>query len=65
MPVAAAERATFVVPAAFVGTVLHVGRGRPYLAVLAFVVIAAVAPPLLWPAMTTDVVDDLRSYVGG
>lgn len=62
--VAIPTAAAFVVPAAAVGAVLHVLRGRPVVGGLVFVLIIAIAPLLLWPAMGTEVLDDLASYVG-
>ncbi|MBU1801862.1 MAG: hypothetical protein KKA97_06425 [Actinobacteria bacterium] len=53
--------AVFVVPAAVAAVVLHVVRGRPYVAAVVFLLIVVVAPALFWPSMTTDVIDDLGS----
>ncbi|GAA5143903.1 hypothetical protein GCM10023340_10400 [Nocardioides marinquilinus] len=53
--------ATFVVPAAFVGWVLHVVRGRPVVGALVFMVVVALAPLLFWTAMATDLMDDVGS----
>lgn len=53
--------AVFVVPAVVVGLVLHVLRGRPYLAALAFLVIVVVAPALFWPSIATEALDELTS----
>ncbi len=51
--------AAFVVPAAAVAAVLHVVRGRLFVAALVFLVIVVVAPALFWPSMMTDVMDEL------
>lgn len=49
--------AAFVVPAAVVGAVLHVVRGRVLVGGLVFAAIAVVAPALFWPSMVTDMLD--------
>ncbi|WP_340539568.1 hypothetical protein [Nocardioides sp. GXZ039] len=54
---------TFVIPAAVAAGVIHVVRGRPYLAALVFLLIVIAAPLLFWPSISTDVLDDLGSIL--
>ena len=52
----------FVVPGAVLGGgLLHVWKGRPWLGLLVFVVVVAVVPALLWPAMATGLFSDLTA----
>ena len=53
----------FVVPGAVAGAWLHVGKGRVWLGLLAFVVIVAVLPLLFWPSMLTGLFSEVTSDV--
>lgn len=50
---------TFLVPGVVLALWLHVVKGRTILAALAFVVIVAVLPRLFWPAMWTELGNEL------
>jgi hypothetical protein len=50
---------TFVVPAATLAAVLHAGKGRPWLGLATFALIAFLVPALFWPSMLTDTFSDI------
>ncbi len=52
----------FVAPAAAVGALLHVVKGRPWLGVVAFVVLVVALPILLVPALGTGAFSDLADW---
>lgn len=51
----------FEAPAALLALVLHVGKGRPWLALVVFSLLVIVLPPLLGPSLATGWWVDLRS----
>ena len=53
---------TFLVPAAVIAGYLHVIRGRPWIALLAFSTITVVAPLIFWPSLLTDALGRLTDF---
>ena len=53
---------TFVVPGAVVGCFVHVVKGKPWLGLLAFLLIVALTPLLFWPSMLTDTLARLTNW---
>ncbi|KQY56696.1 hypothetical protein [Nocardioides sp. Root140] len=53
---------TFVVPGAVIGGFLHIVKGRPWLGLLAFLIVVAVVPMLFWPSMLTGSLGRLTDW---
>lgn len=53
----------FVAPAAAVGLLLHGVKGRPWLGALGFVLVVALLPVLLGPALRTGAFSDLAEWI--
>ena len=52
----------FVAPAAVAGVILHGVKGRPWLGLLAFVVLVVALPVLLIPALGTGTFSDFADW---
>ncbi len=57
------EAMVFVGPGAAVAAWLHVVKGRPWLGLVAFVIVVGLAPFLFWPALGTDIISDVSGLV--